>query len=200
MRTDVAAAFLIDGLFEAAVDRLARPLEPESVATLDRALAAVAGDDAGRGKEALAARLARGGYATRVAESERFEPARESSPVVGRLLDERFAESRGDAIEASVLVSAELALTEPAERPLPDDERAASWRVPGPGGHVRHHVARRFIQRETAQDGRTSTTEHVEEQKRFWFYGFFIRCCEECRAAERTNDGSGPGSEAVRGT
>lgn len=67
-------------------------------------------------------------------------------------------------------VARELADAEPLERPSPDDPCAASWRIPGPGGHVRHYLA-------------LGAAGHRAEDKPEWLYGFFLRCCEEAAAA-----------------
>lgn len=138
VRSDVAAALLIDGLFEEAIARLAQRL-PE---VLDHA------------ENPRAARL---GYLARVIETERFAPARERADWLAALLDEADV---GTA-------AARLADDEPLEKTAPS-EGAPSWRIPGPGGHVRHFLALR------AGD------------KRSWMLGFFARCLEELAG------GSGP--------
>jgi hypothetical protein len=93
------------------------------------------------------------GYHARVVERERFAPAREPIGWLSDLLAGRDAAT----------VAAELAAGEPEERPDPDSG-VASWRVPGPGGHVRHYLALR------AGD------------KRGWMRGYFERCCEDAAA------------------
>ena len=117
------------------------------------------------GDDVTAERL---GYQTRVVEAELFAPAREAAGWMADALRERMAGGAGEA-EAIEALSAELADAEPEGKPAPDDERAASWRVPGPGGHVRHFVCLR------AAPGR----------KREFLYGFFRRCCEEALASRR---------------
>lgn len=102
--------------------------------------------------------LVHGGYLARVVEAELFEPARAPMPGLAERLRSSPAED----------VARELASREPLERPDPDDPDAASWRVPGPGGHVRHYVARRL-----AGDAAPA------ELKRDFMYGFLMRCCEE---------------------
>jgi hypothetical protein len=102
---------------------------------------ALAGGDTG--PEAL-------GYHARDVERDRFAPARQPMPWLHELL------AGGDA----AAVAAELAAAEPAGRPEPDSG-AASWRVPGPGGHVRHYLALR------------------SGDKVAWLRGYFRRCCEE---------------------
>lgn len=134
VRSDVAAALLIDGLFEEAAGRLADPQLPGA---LDGA------------ENPRAARL---GYLARTIEVERFAPAREPYPWLAEELERDQAEA----------VAARLAAEEPAGKPAPGDG-AASWRVPGPGGHVRHFLAVRA------------------GHKRAWMLGFFTRCCDEAR-------------------
>jgi hypothetical protein len=68
--------------------------------------------------------------------------------------------------QAAAAVARELASREPLERPQPGDPHAVTWRVPGPGGHVRHYVALRL-------------TAGRRELKRDFVFGFLIRCCEE---------------------
>lgn len=38
-----------------------------------------------------------------------------------------------------------FARAEPLGKPSPDEEAAMSWRVPGPGGHVRHFLVRPWL-------------------------------------------------------
>jgi hypothetical protein len=55
-----------------------------------------------------------------------------------------------------------------------------TWRIPGPGGHVRHYVALEAIEwlaGETAVD--IGDGGAGAELKRCWLYGFFLRACEE---------------------
>jgi hypothetical protein len=108
------------------------------------------------------------GYEARNVERELFEPARLPADWIGHELETRIAAGTPEA-EAIRTLSAELADAEPEGKPAPDDERAASWRVPGPGGHVRHFVSLR------SAPGR----------KRDFLYGFFSCCCEEALASRR---------------
>ncbi len=105
--------------------------------------------------------IARHGYLTRIAETELFEAARSPMPWLAELLADRVPED----------VSLDLAEDEPPGRPEPEDGRAASWRVPGPGGHVRHYLA--------LVAARRAGAEPSPQAKRAWLYGFFLRCCEE---------------------
>jgi hypothetical protein len=143
VRSDVAASLLIDGLLDEAVARLGDQL-PESI---DRALA-----------QSSDRRLARLGYLARSIELERFEVARAPLPwLVERVVAEP---------EASIAVlAAAIAGEEPLDKPAPTGG-APSWRVPGPGGHVRHFLALRAA----GPDG-------APEAKRTWMFGFFIHCC-----------------------
>ena len=109
---------------------------------------------------------ARAGYALRLVEARLFEPARQPVPELARRLRE-LIEGRAGEGDAIRTLSAELAASEPLERPDPHDEHAVTWRVPGPGGHVRHYVARELI------------GAVAPELKRALVYGFLVRCCEE---------------------
>lgn len=91
------------------------------------------------------------GYHARTVEHERFARAREPMPWLQHMLAGREAAE----------VAAELAAAEPVTRPEPDSG-VASWRVPGPGGHVRHYMAR--------------LAGPTKDQ---WMRGYFLRCCEE---------------------
>lgn len=130
-------------------------------ADVREALTASAGgsDD---GPPPSAVRAAALGYWTRVAETERFPAAR--SPATW--LAERVA------VSGSAAVSAELAASEPVGLPAPSDSAAATWRIPGPGGHVRHYTAER------ATSGLPGDAAALRIA---WLTGFFARCCDECR-------------------
>lgn len=101
------------------------------------------------------------GYLARCAEIEQFAAARPVTPDLDALL-----EATPDVAE----LARRLAADEPLERPEPSDGRAFSWRVPGPGGHVRHYLALASI----AAAGRAD-----RELKREWLFGFCVRCCED---------------------
>jgi hypothetical protein len=65
-----------------------------------------------------------------------------------------------------------FARAEPLGKPSPDEEAAMSWRVPGPGGHVRH-----FLVQCTIEDYLRDVKGPVEdsaELKRPWLYGFYV--------------------------
>ena len=144
VRNDVAATFLIDGLFAEASSRLDDPLPAEIEALLD---------------DAPDPRAARLGWFARVVEVERFDPAREPMPWLRDLLRD------GAGISS---VSAALTAEEPDDKPSPADA-PPSWRVPGPGGHVRHFLALR-------------AGALQPDAKRSWMFGFFARCCAELSA------------------
>lgn len=144
VRSDVAASLLIDGLLDEAAARLGLPLAITTDLTLSQS------EDE---------RLARLGYLARTIELERFDVARAPTPwLVDRVVGHP---------EASVAeIAAALAAEEPLDKPAPGSG-ASSWRVPGPGGHVRHFLAVRAV-----GAGRP-------EGKRTWMFGFFVRCCED---------------------
>lgn len=125
--------------------------------------------------------LRHAGYLARVVEVELFEPARRPADWIPQMLTERFA-STASWDEAVAVSCSELARSEPLGKPSPDDEAAMSWRVPGPGGHVRHYLARRTIE-EYLSDA-MAPVEDPAELKRPWLYGFFVRACEEALPEE----------------
>ncbi len=120
--------------------------------------------------------LGHAGYLARVVEVELFEPARRPAEWIAPMLTERFASTASwdDAVAEGC---SELARVEPLDKPSPDDEAAMSWRVPGPGGHVRHFLARRTIEDYLPDSG--VRIREPAELKRPWLYGFFVRACEE---------------------
>ena len=122
--------------------------------------------------------LRRSGYYTRVIEVEIFEPAQSVADWIPERLEERFAKTH-DWSDAIVSVCTEIAREEPIDKPDPDDEKAWSWRVPGPGGHVRHYVSRRAIGDELQKDPEQGPVNDPAELKQPWIYGFFVRACEE---------------------
>ncbi len=102
------------------------------------------------------------GYLSRVVETELFPAARAPTPGLLAALGEE-----DDAVDR---VSERVAHAEPLGKPSPGDERAFTWRVPGPGGHVRHFLALATLREMGLAD---------RELKRQWLYGFVVRCCEE---------------------
>ena len=132
---------------------------------------------------ALDLRMRRIGYLTRIVEAEMFDPARQPMEGLAADLTERLGEGEDWSAAASAL-SLELAGKEPLPKPNPADDSATSWKVPGPGGHVRHYVVAAAIADSMSGDmnGQTRLPEGVEdaaELKRPWLYGFLVRCCEE---------------------
>jgi hypothetical protein len=126
-------------------------------------------------------RMRRVGYLCRVAERSMFDPAQNELPG----LADRMATSHAgdDWAAAAAAISVELAAAEPLERPRPDDDGAVSWKVPGPGGHVRHYVVSAAIadalEFARSQPDGGEPAEASDELKRAWTYGFLLRCCEE---------------------
>ena len=142
-------------------------------AALDDADLSLAAPSEGR----LEMRLRRAGYLARVVEAELFEPARQPAPWLAALLSERRG-ADGDLAAVLTAACAEIARAEPVAKPHPDDPAAATWRMPGPGGHVRHYVARATIEellqgRDRPLDGEPAALKIP------WVYGFFVRACEE---------------------
>jgi hypothetical protein len=136
--------------------------------------------EVGRNGEAdrLARSLARAGYAAREAELESFEPARAGAAW---LLEEISARAGGgeDPAAARRAACVELALTEPDERPSPDSG-AASWRVPGPGAHVRHLLALDAADELVPKGkGPPRGLDRHRDVKRCWLYGFLMRSAAE---------------------
>ncbi|HET8951319.1 MAG TPA: hypothetical protein VFN44_12440 [Solirubrobacteraceae bacterium] len=156
VQTQVVLDTLVGSLAEGVAARLATPLNHE----VEAALHAAGADD----------RLARKGYHARALEYQRFDRAREPMPW----LAERFAREHAEGAAWSTtaaMVATSLAASEPSERPEPDDPSAISWRVPGPGGHVRHYLAHRAA----TEEGRFADAE----TKRSWLAGFLVGCIAE---------------------
>jgi len=96
----------------------------------------------------------------------------------------------GSWARAAAAVSGDLARSEPLAKPSPDDEAAMTWRVPGPGGHVRHYLARRTIEDRLLPRDQPLPIDPAE-LKRAWLYGFFVRACEEALPPEAVLEGEG---------
>jgi hypothetical protein len=178
VKTDLVKEFLVGRVQSDVVERHAQPLPAETEAVLARAADGLFGDQASGVDQALAVKVARAGYLARVVEAELFEPARQPPAALAALLE--AAPDAGDSHEAIRSTSARLANAEPVGRPNPEDEQAMTWRIPGPGGHVRHYVALEAIEwlaGETAVGVRDDGAG--AELKRCWLYGFFLRACEE---------------------
>src|SRR5262245_58048993 len=115
-------------------------------------------------------RLARLGFASRMAETEMFDAARRPMPWLSELCDSSHPAS----------ISRDLAAEEPDGKPDPGE---GSWRVPGPGGHVRHFLALAAADEVVHGDSngkpRAAHELSAGEAKRIFLYGFYARCCEE---------------------
>ena len=173
----VDSALVRDTMVEAIHEKVeARRREgpPESIVPVLEAEGPTTGNqDAKLGKG-----LRHAGYLTRVVEVEMFEPARRPADWIPEMLKERMAET-GDWSRAVAEACADLANSEPLGKPKHDDERARTWRIPGPGGHVRHYASSRAIGEELGRANAISDVGDPSELKRLWLYGFFVRACEE---------------------
>jgi len=125
----------------------------------------------------LEMQLRRAGYLARVVEVELFDPAKQPATWLAALVRERVAQT-GDWALALAGACTDLARAEPIDKPHPDDPAAATWRIPGPGGHVRHYLARRTIE-EHLQGMDRQVGGDPADLKIPWTYGFFLRACEE---------------------
>ncbi len=130
--------------------------------------------------------MRRAGYLARVVEAELFDPAKQPATWLAPLLRKRLADGAGGGA-AVAATCAELARAEPVAKPSPDDPAAATWRVPGPGGHVRHYVARREIEERLQGRDRPLDGEPAD-LKTPWVYGFLVRACEEVLAHDPSLD------------
>lgn len=164
---------IVEAVFTKVQERRApAPPEPVGPALDDADIAFAANDEA-----TLEMALRRAGYLARVVEAELFEPARETAGWLTPRVQEQFALT-GDWAAAITAACAQLARAEPVGKPDPDDPAAATWRVPGPGGHVRHFLARRTI--EELLQGRDRPVDGDPAALKIpWVYGFFVRACEE---------------------
>jgi len=128
------------------------------------------------------------GYLTRIVEAEMFEPARRPLDGLGEELEGRIDGAR-DWADAVVGLCVGLAREETLRRPAPNDAGAVSWRVPGPGGHVRHFVVAAAIAEVLSDRPRAELPGVTDagELKRCWTYGFMVRCCEEACPPVRTH-------------
>ena len=168
VRTQVVLDTLVGSMAEAVTGRAGQPLE----APVEAALAAI-GDERRQA-------LARAGYLTRALEVERFERARAPMPWLSERM-ERDGAGTADWSAAAAALATELAAAEPGRRPEPGDEGAVSWRVPGPGGHVRHYLALRATG--DGGDGGPSA-----DAKRAWLAGFLIHCIHEAVPPARSSE------------
>lgn len=153
------------------------PLDPVGAALDDPLLSFV---HASEGRVEM--QMRRAGYLARVVEVEMFDPAKQPSAWLAALRRERV-DGVSDPIAALTAMCAEFARAEPVGKPHPDDPAASTWRVPGPGGHVRHFLARRTI--EDLLQGRDRPFDgDPADLKLPWVYGFLLRACEEASPPE----------------
>ena len=165
---------IVEGIHEK-VEARRREGPPEHILPV---LEADAGLETGCQDAKLDKGLRHAGYLTRVVEVEMFEPARRSAEWIPEMLNERLADD-GDWARAVTEACTDLANSEPLGKPSPDDERARTWRIPGPGGHVRHYASSRAIGEELGRVNVIAEIGDPSELKRLWLYGFFVRACEE---------------------
>ena len=180
VQTQVVLQTLVEHMFAVVEERRTDAPPPAAVADILDGPDLDVGDG---GDPMLDSGLRHAGYLTRVLEAEMFEPAQQPAEWLTDLLVERFA-STDSWPEAVAEVSAELARGEPLEKPDPKDEAAKSWGIPGPGGHVRHFVARRAIEVQLTEGESYYSVGDPAELKRPWIYGFFVRACEEALPPE----------------
>lgn len=180
VRTGLVLETLVEDVFARVEERRAEAPPAE--------IAAVLGAEhehlAGKNDAALDYALRHAGYLARVIEVELFAPARAAAEWVPGMLRERFARTNSWP-EAVSGACSELAAAEPLGKPSPEDGGATSWRIPGPGGHVRHYLARRTIE-EHLRAREEPIAGDPAELKRPWLYGFFVRACEEALPDEAT--------------
>jgi hypothetical protein len=171
----LVAKTLVEAVFSRVQDR-ADPAPPDPVgAALDDPILSFVHASEGRSEM----RMRRAGYLARVVEAELFDPAKQPAPWLAALVSERAAQD-GDWTAALTTTCAELARAEPIDKPRPDDPAAATWRVPGPGGHVRHYLARRTIEEHLRAEGRSRPFDgDPAELKTPWVYGFLLCACAE---------------------
>lgn len=173
---------LVEAVFTRVQERAA-PTPPDPVgAALDDPDVALVVDSEAR----LEMRLRRAGYLARVVEAELFDPAKQPAPWLATRLQKALTDT-GEWAAALAATCAQLARAEPVAKPSPQDPAASTWRIPGPGGHVRHYLARRTI--EDALQGRDRPMDgDPAELKTAWVYGFLVRACEEILPHEATSD------------
>lgn len=181
----LAGKTIVEAIYTRVEDR-PDPTPPDPVgAALDDVILSFVHASEGR----VEMRMRRAGYLARVVEAELFEPAKQQATWLVPLLHERAANG-DDWIAVLTATCAELARAEPIDKPQPDDPAAAMWRVPGPGGHVRHYVARRTIEEQLRGEDRSRPFDgDPAELKVPWTYGFLLRACEEVLPPEARSSG-----------
>lgn len=195
VRADLVREHLVAQLHEEAIlrysDEVAEPVAAELKLPLDR----TGGLERASGLPAdtleLAAELARLGYQGRVAEIELFPHAAAPIDWLAKRLDELEPTAAGQPPWPGIAaLCGELAGEEPDARPDPGPTAPPSWRIPGPGGHVRHYLAVGAAADRGPKDreGNPRLPEgiyEIGELKRCWMYGFLLRCCEETRGRQQ---------------
>ena len=179
----VRSALVKETLVERICDRVVARLEDELPAGVAGALDH--GPRCDREAEPTASQnVAHAGYLARAVETELFSAARAPMPGLAESLRPSLNRGCGWA-DAAAELAHRLASREPLERPAPGDPDAASWRAPGPGGHVRHYTAERLIA-ERLPLGALRPADDIARAalKRDFIYGFLIRCCEEAVAGD----------------
>jgi hypothetical protein len=162
VRTEVVLDALVEDLAAIVAGRMERPL-PQNV---EEQLRDVTGDYP-PALTRVAQRVARAGFLARIVECERFARSRDPAPGVA-------AELSGGPAAVTALAS-----REPLDRPDPADGDAVTWRVPGPGGHVRHYLALRAVGAELARDAIPAAavgSDGPAALKRAWVHGFLLAC------------------------
>ncbi len=178
----VNTSVLLQTLVEAVHEKILERLEAGAVQSLPAVLTTPDLSFAGADEAELDQDLRVAGYLARSVEVELFEPARRGCDRLTEMIEERRVDG-ADHDTALTALCAELAHAEPVNKPSPDDPAAMSWQVPGPGGHVRHYVARRSIE-ELLQDREDPVDGDPADLKRAWMYGFFVAACEEIPAPD----------------
>lgn len=181
VRADLVREHLVAQLHEQAAQAYPGEIAGPVAAELDRPLELIEGHARASALPpatlALATELARLGYLGRIAEIEFFPQA--AAPIdwlAGRL--------EGLPWPEIAALCGDVAREEPEDRPDPGEGAPPSWRIPGPGGHVRHYLAVGAAAERGPKDrdGNPRLPEgiyEIGELKRCWMYGFLVRCCEE---------------------
>jgi len=189
VRADLVREHLVAQLHEQAAQGypgdVAEPIATELKRPLERLRGPAAASALPAATLALAEELARLGYLGRGAETELFPQAAAPIPWLSDRLAELDATPKAKVPWPEIAaLCAELAGEEPDVRPDPGEDAPPSWRIPGPGGHVRHYLAVGTA----AERGPKNREGHprlpegiyeIGELKRCWLYGFLIRCCED---------------------
>ena len=176
---DVVKEVLVDRILEGVLAREPVDVPPPVAQALEASLELPIADGG-----AVDLRMRGIGYLSRRVEREMFGPARQPLDGLGQMLQQSIAAGK-DWPAAASAVSCRYAEAEPLAKPPAGDDRAVSWKVPGPGGHVRHYVVaaaiaevlsdRAYVADQMLPAGITD----AGELKRCWIYGFMVHCCEE---------------------